>query len=133
MDETLVKVAGKYFILGYAAGIGAGAITGMAENLNELPMVQLNQTLNKATRFGEYYGYHSAMTASIYQLSKSISHKYIPNPIVTSSIAVGAAGAYCGSYWGIKGAIGGGITGSALGALIGYHQSRTDSTVNNLL
>ena len=133
MEESLINVAGKYFILGYAAGIGAGAITGMAENLNELPMVQLNQTLNKATRFGEYYGYHSAMTASIFHVSKSFSHKYIPNPIVTSSIAGGAAGAYCGSYWGVKGAIGGGIAGSAVGALIGYHHSKKDSNVNNLL
>lgn len=130
MEESIVKAAGKYFILGYAAGIGVGGITGMAENLNELPMVQLNQTLNKATKFGEYCGYHSAMTASIYQISKGVSYKFLSDPIITTTIAGGAAGAYCGSYWGVKGAIGGGVAGSALGALIGYHQSKNESPVN---
>ncbi|OHS93304.1 Mitochondrial import inner membrane translocase subunit Tim17 family protein [Tritrichomonas foetus] len=133
MDESIVKAAGSSFIIGYGVGAGIGALTGMAQNLNELPLIQLNQTLNTASKYGERVGYQAAMATTIYNVSKHASDKYIQNPIITTSIAGGCTGAFCGSYWGVKGAIGGGVAGSAIGALVGYHQYKNQITVSELL
>ncbi|KAH0793420.1 Mitochondrial import inner membrane translocase subunit Tim17 family protein [Histomonas meleagridis] len=118
--EKLATSAGKSFIYGYGTGFAAGSVASLALNIDELPLVRLNQTLNNGVKYGEILGYKAAMTTTLFMTTKSLVNKKINNPIITNAIGGAASGAFLGSHWGYKGAIGGGIAGSLVGALYGY-------------
>ena len=120
--EKLATTAGKSFIYGYGTGFAVGSVASLALNIEELPLVRLNQTLNNGVKYGEIFGYKAAMSSTLFMATKSLAGKKIDNPIITNAIGGAASGAFIGSTWGYKGAIGGGIAGSLLGALYGAKQ-----------
>ena len=121
MDKSFIETTGAFFIGGYAAGAGAGAIIGLAENLHELPAIQLNQCLNSATRFGQELAFASATGALSYRFAKNISSKYVNDELMPYTFAGATAGAAVGMKWGAKGMLKGGIAGSLIGTALGYY------------
>lgn len=120
------KVVGGCFITGFGAGFGLGCISGLANNIDEYPLVRLNQTLNRGQKYGEQLGYRAAMSSTLFLGSRSLVGKKIDNKIVTNAIGGGVAGAFLGSSFSAKGAIGGGIAGSFAGALYGYYLEKEE-------
>ena len=130
--QSFVYDMGAAFISGYAVGGAFGAIKGMADNLNELPLVQINQTLNTASDFGGKCAYTSAFSAFVFDFTKVAANSAWPQkPILSYSLAGGAAGAFCASSCGKSKAVGG-IAGATLGALYGFHLSQK-ATLDDLI
>ena len=118
--EKITRAAGKSFIYGYGAGFAVGSVASLSINIDQFPLVRLNQTLNNGAKYGELFGYKAAMSSTLFLASKNIANKKIDNPIITNAIGGGVSDAFLGSTWGYKGVIGGGVAGSLLGALYGY-------------
>ena len=95
------KIVGSCFITGYGVGFGIGCISGLASNIDEYPLVRLNQMLNKGQKVGEQLGYKAAMSSSLFLGSRALIGKKVDKEI-------------------IKDAVGGGIIGTFTGALYGY-------------
>lgn len=124
MDGLSGKV-GLGFVGGYGAGFVAGSFVGLARNIDELPMVKLNQTLNTATSYGEKTGYTAAMGVCVFEATKMMtrrSHVRI-HPIAESAIAGGVTGAVIAANGGWKKAMKAGAAGCVLGAAIGAAMS----------
>ena len=119
MDANFGKQVGVAFLGGYQAGFIAGAVVGLSQNINEMPMIQLNQTLNTATTYGEHVGYTAAMGVTLFKGTKMLMKRVELNPIAESAIAGGVTGAVLGSKGGWKKAVGGGALGACVGATIG--------------
>ena len=117
--ESLSENIGKSFLIGYASGIFSGSLIGQAESINDLPLISLNTTLNRASSYGLQFAYNFGAISGIHTLSKQLTSKL--NPITSCSISGGAVGTFIGSKWGWKGATSGCIFGAAIGASYGYY------------
>lgn len=123
MDSLSGKV-GLGFIGGYQAGFLAGGLVGLARNMDELPLVQLNQTLNTATSYGERVGYTAAMGVCVFEATKALARrsKVHLHPVAESAVAGSVTGAVIGASGGwkraLKGSALGGVVGAAIGAVI---------------
>ena len=119
--ESLSSQVGLAFIGGYGGGFAAGAIVGLARNIDELPLIRLNQTLNTANYYGERVGYTVAMGIVVFQGTKMVTEKVAQgiHPIAESALAGGVTGAVLCSKGGWKRTVQGGAVGTCVGAAIG--------------
>jgi hypothetical protein len=117
--ETALLI-GASFLCGGATGFGVGALVGLSRNLDELPLIRLNQTLNTATWHAERWAYECAMVTSLAVVTKSMADKANMNPIAAYTSAGAVVGAFGGSHWGARSALEGGVLGAAVGAAVGF-------------
>jgi hypothetical protein len=121
--ETTLLI-GASFLCGGAAGFGVGALVGLSRNLDELPLIRLNQALNTATWHAERWAYECAIVTSLAVVTKSLADKAKMNPIAGYASAGAVVGVFGGSHWGARSALRGGLLGAVVGAGVGFYADR---------